>query len=213
MLYLIDGYNLLFRKIRAGEDLSLQRQHLIHEIYQKSAAVGLMVTIVFDAHYQPEEESRSHFKSLEIRFSGHGETADQLILKEVKRSTQPSHITVVTSDKKLALHARSRLAKTETIEEFMESLNRRYRKKQANKSPPLSLLPLVSKEERNFSPPEGTDDYYLDIFQKRLEETPQKKKIKTPKRTSKKKREEPLAEPKLPEEDEMARWLRLFSSS
>lgn len=210
MHYYIDGYNLLFRKVKAGENLSTQRQALITELNYKASLLGLDVTLVFDAQYQPDDETRSHFNALEIRFSAKGETADQLILNELKRCKNPAQNTVVTSDKKLAWYARCRLAKTESIEDFMSSLNRRCRNKRTPAKKEALLPPVVLKEEPTLSSPSaGTDDYYLKIFEKMAEGLPPPK-VKKP---STKPRKSPFLpqDPKKPEEDDMARWLRLFT--
>jgi hypothetical protein len=193
MHYFIDGYNLLFRFLHDDNKLSDQREAVIHDLNTKIEILELEVTLVFDAQYQLGETSRSHYDNLEILFSGHGETADDLILEEIKRELRPRQVVVVTSDKKLAWFARRCSAKTESVEFFMDWLNRRYKNKlRALKNPksvralPSALSgkkhsedvlqaeqsqlqsqpqPKVVKVPSAKSTPEECFDYYLDLFQ------------------------------------------------
>lgn len=172
MHYFIDGYNLMFRVSRAGGDLQKQRQDIIQDLEIKINALNLNVTLVFDAQYQNTESSRSHILGVEILFTNVGETADEYILHALKEETKPHLQTVVTSDKKLAWLARRSYAKTETVEEFISLLNRRYKNKLQPKKPSKKLIPsIVSKKIEPNSPvakssPEACYDFYLNQFQK-----------------------------------------------
>ena len=140
MHYYIDGYNLLFRVLRAGDDLQKQRQEITADIGKKVTLLELEATLVFDSHYQKDGYVRSHLNSLEIVFTAMGETADELILQELKESAHPSQHTVVTSDKKLANLCRLRQAKTESIDEFLGWLNKRYKNKQRRRPARVRVL-------------------------------------------------------------------------
>jgi uncharacterized protein len=129
MHYYIDGYNLLFRIMHAGEDLKKQRKVIIENLHEIISVLGLDVSIVFDSQYHEGEDTRSHWDQLEILFTSKGETADEFILQAIKRAPNPAKETVVTSDKKLAWLARRRLVKTETVEQFISWLNKRYKNK------------------------------------------------------------------------------------
>lgn len=213
MHYYIDGYNLMFRMVRAGGDLQSQRTHIIEELNTKISALELEATLVFDAHYQAGEGSRSHMKALEIRFTNKGETADQFIINELRTCKDPRKHTVVTSDKRLALHVRSKLAKTETVEEFMQMLNKRYRNKlksehpKLHKEPELTVPPPKKTEPSVGATAEECLDYYLKEFEKRAQDEAPVKMPKPPKR--KPKNQKPPPE-KSSGEDDMTRWLRLF---
>ena len=154
MHYFIDGYNLMFRVLRTGDDLQKQRESIVSDLNKKIQLLNLNVTIVFDAHYQYGEGSRSLFESLEISFTDHGESADDYILKRVKSSPNPKQETVVTSDNKLAWRVRSLLGKTESVKEFLSRLNRRYENRlsksqqedESQISKQLSNFKIVSEE-------------------------------------------------------------------
>ena len=60
MHYFIDGYNLLFRIVHAGDDLKTQRDELIQDLIHKVNLLQLDVTLVFDSQYQNDEGSRTH---------------------------------------------------------------------------------------------------------------------------------------------------------
>jgi hypothetical protein len=103
MRYLIDGYNLMFRFIKAGSDIQSQRESLIKDLNVKIETIHLDAILIFDAQYQMGEGSRSHIKDLEILFTTYGQTADEFILQKIKNDPTPNQITVVTSDKKTSL--------------------------------------------------------------------------------------------------------------
>lgn len=177
MHYYIDGYNLLFYIKGFEGDLATARQELIEELNTKAKALDLHITLVFDSHYQPGESSRSHYAHLEILFSAHGETADDLILEDIKLERHPVKKTVVTSDKKLAWYARRCAAKTETVAHFLEWLEKRYKNKLRHQgkqaAPPAPIKKVESiRKPKNPSPlakPEECADFYLEQFQKRFE--------------------------------------------
>jgi predicted RNA-binding protein with PIN domain len=187
--YYIDGYNLLFRIKHSGEDFSLERQKLIEDLNEQASFLDLNLSLVFDAQYQESESSKSHYQNLEILFTSFGETADDYILKVIQNEPEKA-ITVVTSDKKLAYLAKMSHAKTETIEEFLDWLNRRsknVKNKKTKKSKELLNPPKKKKLVGNF-------DYYLEEFEKR----------DTPNKNVEKKEEKKYLTDK-------ERWLKLFS--
>ena len=102
MHYIIDAYNLLFSKLKAGKDFQSQREELIAALNKRVEILGWHVTLVFDAHCRSGDLERSHFKALEIIFTKEGEDADTYIYREIHRSNRPQGITLVTSDKKLS---------------------------------------------------------------------------------------------------------------
>ena len=172
MHYFIDGYNLMFRVLRAEGDLQKQRETIIEDLETKINALQLDVTLVFDAQYQSEEASRSHKLGLEILFTNARETADDFILQALKEETKPHRQTVVTSDKQLARLARRHHARTETVEEFISWLNRRYKNSQRLKRSTKATPNPITLKKNSIpnpisvaSPPEECFDFYLNVFQ------------------------------------------------
>ena len=212
MLYIIDGYNLMFKVLRAGDDLQKQRVTIIKDLNAKVQLLNIDALLIFDAQYKYGEAQRSHYNHLEIHFTAQGEIADDYILKYIKGSSQPGEITVVTSDKKLSMLSRRRGAKAETVDEFLSLLNRRYRNKLKQLSEPQVTLasPLPEEPKKELKPklkdtPEQCFDFYLDQFEKELLEqgvkNPNKKKARLVK---------PVVTERISDEE---RWLREFNRS
>lgn len=205
MHYYIDGYNLMFRVLRAGDDLAVQREQVIEELYRKVSFIGLDVTIVFDSQYNPSESTRSNLRAMAIHFTDHAETADDYILSELKTESEPFNHTVVTSDKKLAYLARLRAAKTESVEEFMALLNKRYKNKLRQKKNPIIKTepkpPPKPKDPTADDPAESCFDFYLRQFESEFDdilkkEPPPKpiKEVKVKKKSKKPKKGKPDGE-------------------
>lgn len=177
MHYYIDGYNLLFRILKGRHDIRKQREELTIDLEKKVSLLDLDVTLVFDSHYQEDDNIKSHFNSLEIIFTAHGQTADEFILQELKQNDRPSQHTVVTSDKKLARLCQLRLGKTESIEEFQKWVEKRYknklREKNTQPSKPAQIkMPIEPQKPKTIPPstplnsPQSCFEYYLDTFEK-----------------------------------------------
>lgn len=232
MHYYIDGYNLLFRFLHAGDDLRTQREQIVQDLQVKVNLLQLQATVVFDSHFQPDEGSRSHLDHLEIIFTAQGETADEFILQELKEISSPAHHTVITSDKKLAWLCRRRLAQTESVEEFSAWLNKRYKnrlrqlKVQAKTPKPACLttpqpapaaLPPAPAETRlptKQATAEECFDYYLQSFEVELQASAPAPETKHPtNKHSPKAQKKPKTPPLSPEEthlSNMERWQRAF---
>ncbi len=163
MHYLIDGYNLLFQMSWLRESaLQTARQKLLLELEGYASKLSIHISIVFDAPFQSDSLSRSHFKSLEIIFTSQGQTADQFLIDWLSH-LQAKNYTVITSDRSLAKNARMSGAKVENVATFLAMLKKRLLKKQkrllekveSTKAPiqqrfvppPLKKKPSHGKEE------------------------------------------------------------------
>lgn len=230
MHYYIDGYNLLFRILKTGDNLRKQREELTIDIEKKVNLLELEATLVFDSHYQPDENTKSHLHSLEIIFTAKGESADEFILQELKESSNPSQYTVVTSDKKLASLCRLRLAKTENIDEFLAWINKRYKNKlcQVRTKEKESLKPTLPAEQKKsvtvppppslntavsrLNSPEACFDFYLDIFEKETLEL--QKQAPSPKKAPQEPRKPKVKKRQLSEKEaqlsDLERWQKTF---
>lgn len=215
MHYYIDGYNLMFRLLRAGDDLARQREQVIEEIYRKVSFIGLDVTIVFDSQYNPSESTRSNLRAMAIHFTDHAETADEYILSELKSDSDPTNHTVVTSDKKLAYLSRLRSAKTVSVEEFMILLNKRFKNKLRQKKNPVVKpeikLPVKPKDPTAVDKVEDCFDYYLREFESEFAEIlshePPPKPVKATK-IKKKSKKPKKGEPNI--ENILEKWTKAF---
>ena|ERR1700722_9285153 len=225
MHYYIDGYNLMFRIYPAGDSFQAQREKIISDLNAKIQFLKLEATLVFDGTYCYGDSTRSHFRDVEILFSGQGQTADEWILAELQTPRFSGKQVVVTSDKKLACQARSLQAQTQSVEEFLEWLNKRYAK--LKKSQSLKIRPQWPKSpvvQPSQAPPidqtrtqpskqassEECFKYYLNTFEKLFDEmqketpprNPQKKNLYSRCKPSQKKPPIGLSD--------MQRWLKAF---
>jgi predicted RNA-binding protein with PIN domain len=171
MLYYIDGYNLMFRASRGLGDFKSSRQNFIEELNEKIQTVLLDAVIVFDAQYQFGLGSRSRYRHLTVCFTDTGETADDYIIDEIKSSSKPRQIILVTSDKNLAWRARQYHSKTISVEDFVATLETQFKKKLKGEKkklippPPQKVIseqPVVHQEE--------SFNFYLIEFEKRFKE-------------------------------------------
>lgn len=220
MHYYIDGYNLMFRIVRAGDDLTAQRELLIRDLSQKISFLEIDATIVFDSQYQVGESTRSHSEALTIYFTEQGQTADDFILEEIRSSPNPLEEVVVTSDKRLAWRFRRKLGKSETVEEFIKWLNKRYKNKirqirEEKKHPPQAVEKPPEKKVRRLPQKNVSVDqcfeYYLELFEKEFTELPPLHPIQETKATevtAKKKKKKIEKDPRT----EMERWYDIFQS-
>lgn len=222
MHYYIDGYNYLFRTLASGVNLKLHREALIYDLNQKASLLNLEMTIVFDAQYQEGDETITHFGSLEIIYTAENQTADELLIKILDRSAQPKQSILITSDNKLSRQAKIIQTKTQSTEEFIEWVNKRYKnrildpesdeKENAQKLKKESLL----KEEvalSNPQKPKNLTDYYEMTFTKRLEKTSNPEKIEIKKETKKVNPAPPQQVKNQTNENDFDRWLRLFGGT
>lgn len=233
MHYYIDGYNMLFRHISSSKNLQSEREYLLNELNQKISLLRLDVSIVFDANFREGGRSKSHLKGLEILYSAEGETADQYILDVISHATNPRREVVVTNDKILASHVRHFSAKVETVEMFMQWLNRSYQKRLKNpkklETKPVLIQPISPPPPIPIIPPpllpkidyERDIDYYQRIFEAKFQIIDeQQKKEKAEKRPLKKSRKpkkpkdpfQDLANRPKKEATEMERWLKAFEN-
>jgi len=134
MRYIIDGYNLLFKRFHCIENFSQDRSKLIEELVELARTFHMDVCIVFDAHYHIDSEHLSHKDSVGILYTDFGQTADDCIVRMVGRDTHPKNICVITSDNRLALRCRRNLAQTMQVPEFLQMLVEKKRKSALTKN-------------------------------------------------------------------------------
>ena len=223
MHYYVDGYNLLFRILQVGDNLKTQRKEATVDLEMKIHQLKLKATLVFDSHFQEDDSTRTHYKSLEVIFTAKGETADDFILKKLKESPTPGEYTVVTSDKKLAYLCRILQGKTESVEDFLGWLNKRYKNQLRRSKIPSKQIPettppvktaVQSKLPSANTALENCFDYYLDLFEKESQQLAKEAPKSKTKKTESKKLKQKL-KPVSPEEEhlsDMQRWLKAFDT-
>lgn len=147
MHYFIDGYNLLFRSAwsRHSDNLEEMRSKLITELDSEAQLLHLNITLVFDAPLLLEGLQRGHFRSLEIIYTSHGQTADEFLLSVLEECRRPQEVTLVTSDKGLRNKARVFGVHVEPVEQFVSWLKKRIIKKKM-KAKSEKLAPITEKK-------------------------------------------------------------------
>jgi predicted RNA-binding protein with PIN domain len=127
MLYLIDGYNLLFRLVDSKKSLHNQRQEVIFSLQKEFAILGLKGIIVFDGHHFSNEQSGlSYYSPLTIAYSYRGQTADQYIIEHLAINDHPADITVITDDRFLLTESRLYHAHTLSLQSFICMLKKKH---------------------------------------------------------------------------------------
>ncbi|MFY7842667.1 MAG: NYN domain-containing protein [Rhabdochlamydiaceae bacterium] len=128
MIYLIDGYNLLFQT--QGRVKSLERQRIKCLDYLKPFSLDLSMIIVFDGAADLfQQTKRSHQQDLEIVYTSETESADDYIISFLDTVRTPQLYTVVSSDRHLLKQARDRKAHIKEVQDFFTFLDMRNKKK------------------------------------------------------------------------------------
>jgi len=160
MHYIIDGYNLLFRKTD-GENLQKLRQALIEELVDKASLLKIQITVVFDSKTEYELQ-KGYLGPLEVVYTKSGLSADDYILEELSHNADVKQCLVITSDKPLARQCRQQGAKTMTVDAFVASLKRQTHNRIKRPPPPKPLTP-VPQDPPSKMPPSP----YQPLFEKR----------------------------------------------
>lgn len=120
MPLLVDAYNVLHVVGVLPPDLAGIDLEELAILISRSRFRGEEAVLVCDGvpkPHQVDETGRVH-----VRFAGAGVTADDLILRLVRGSSAPRRLTVVTSDREIAVNARRRRAGVISSESFLETL-------------------------------------------------------------------------------------------
>lgn len=206
MHYYIDGYNLLFRTVRAADDgdLRTQREKVIVELAAKINIAALDATLVFDSQFKAGPGEILCLESLDIHFTDEGVTADDYIIDSLRRAEHPRSITVVTSDGRLAWRARRKMAQSMPVEEFLALLNRIYRKKKRLEAEPIPkvVVEVAPVKKKRLT----ADEKYAAIFEEKLKAAEPMARIPLPEGSDRPQKKHV----RIDKPDDMERWLREF---
>ncbi|MFI5343152.1 MAG: NYN domain-containing protein [Chlamydiales bacterium] len=149
MLFLLDGYNILFSLVDSEKTFSNQRQEVITFLQKQFASLKLSGMLVFDGFHRSEEESGRGYESpLEIIFSPKGQNADSFILEQIALAKNPKDIKVVTNDAGLTRQARASGAHVLTNTAFLEYLKKAHSKATRAKSHEKDITESPKSKER-----------------------------------------------------------------
>lgn len=119
-MWILDGYNLLFRIPTLKGSLEQKRERLLLTIRERFPLREM--TIVFDGRLPPPDYSRQHRGSIEIIYTPAGMTADEWILEKISSAKHPQRYLVVTGDRALGRLAASSGARVETPDQWLRDL-------------------------------------------------------------------------------------------
>jgi predicted RNA-binding protein with PIN domain len=131
MLYLIDGYNLLYalgvlRKRMGPDGLDQARQNLLGVLRGSFGDESADVTVVFDAaHPPPGVPAETEYQGIHVRFAIGMAAADDLIEVLIRKASAPRHLTVVSDDHRIQKAARRRHCVVKGCGDFLQELERR----------------------------------------------------------------------------------------
>ncbi len=130
MYFLIDGYNLIFSLIKSKESLKTLRSQVIVSLQKLFTKRKISGTLVFDgAHLREEESGLSYSSPLIIAYTPKGQSADEYIVEQIKGSSHPKQMIVITNDRGLQGHAKSYGAKVQPNDEFIQWLHKPQKRK------------------------------------------------------------------------------------
>jgi len=152
MPVVIDGYNLL-HAARGVEGCSqLGRRQLCEMVASWSQRVGEPVLLVFDG-VAPSDAlaGQLHAEGVDVLYSGAGRSADEVIGEQIRASSSPRRLIVVSTDRAIRQAARRRRCRHATSAEFLELMVRVLSR------PPR--VPSEPPEKRKGTPPDEVDDW------------------------------------------------------
>lgn len=149
MVFLIDGYNFLFRLNIQDKTLQLARDHVIAYLAREA---NKKIVLIFDGKQEKGLGfARKTLQGIEIIYTADGVSADAYMIEYLERQQNASAYCIVTSDKALSKEGRRLKAHTQTIEAFI-----RNKEKEVPLEKPLALPSCYEKRLE-------------EIFHKRLE--------------------------------------------
>lgn len=157
MLYIIDGYNFLFRFRAEHKELEKNRAETISTIDSLCSKYSIKALLIFDSQLPHSQDypNKQQLYSLDVVFSPTGTSADDYILEYIDGCKTPQQITVVSSDQFLCDCCKAKFSKTISIEDFMEKFKRKELREQRIEHKPTK---------------ENSHEFQrlLDIFEKRF---------------------------------------------
>lgn len=129
MIYLIDGYNLLFRVFHSEKKFETQRDLVIEFLQEKASFLNLNIYLIFDGYKKDQDLSgRAYYDHLKVIYTPKGQTADDYILEQIFLSKTPSKIIVISSDKALIQKSKQMQAQAKSIDTFLDWLYKKENK-------------------------------------------------------------------------------------
>lgn len=122
MHWLVDGHNLIGKMPNLRLADPDDEEKLVEYLRRYRARTGHRLTVIFDAGqiYQPAKTRKSG--GVTVQFAPHGQTADRLIMRRVRRLKNPQGTIVVSSDRAVQQAARQVKVRVVEAQEFAREL-------------------------------------------------------------------------------------------
>ena len=161
MAIIVDGYNVLHAtKWLASPWKGASRAELCNLLGQLSRVSNEKIIVVFDAVAPDSPVGMGKELAVDVVYSGHGRSADDVIIKMINKSSGPRDLTVVSSDRQIRTAAKSRGCKVRPAGEFLKAssrqLSRALRKRAIE--PEEKTKGLDPEESRRWLEEFGIDD-------------------------------------------------------
>ena len=122
MAIIVDGYNVLHAsRWLASSFKGVDRAEFCRLLGKLARHSSEKITVVFDAVASESDPSAANVPNVEVIYSGHGRTADDVIIQLIKASSGPRELTVVSSDREIKSAARRRGCKVRSAGEFIKA--------------------------------------------------------------------------------------------
>lgn len=122
MHWLIDGHNLIGQMPNLRLDDPNDEAKLLEHLRRYRARTGHKITVIFDSGltYRPGQTKKQG--GITIQFAPSGKTADQLIMRRLRRVKNPQAVIVVTSDRAVQRAADQVRVRTLGSRDFVQQL-------------------------------------------------------------------------------------------
>ena len=125
MAVIVDGYNVLHASRWLSSPFKgVDRQGLCQVLGTLARHRAEKITVVFDAAPARRDPVISGSLPVQVIYSGHGRTADEVIIQMVENSSGPRELTVVSSDRQIRAVAKRRGCKLSRAGEFIKAAAR-----------------------------------------------------------------------------------------
>jgi hypothetical protein len=146
MPVIIDGHNLLWAIQNPDEDASITDTAMCQALDTYFGITRDKAEIIFDGIGPPDKTGFNNLSNLEITFSGRNTDCDSIIEQRILDSTAPSHLTIVSTDRKIRDAANSRKAVSVQSDEFWTIVTKRLNKQRRGKEPAAKRTGLTESE-------------------------------------------------------------------
>ena len=146
MPVIIDGHNLLWAIQNPDEDTSITDVAMCQALDIYFGLTRDKAEIIFDGIGPPDKTGFNNISNLEITFSGRNTDCDAIIEQRILDSTAPSHLTIVSTDRRIRDAASAQKATSVQSDEFWTIVTKRLSKRKQGKEPAAKRAGLTESE-------------------------------------------------------------------